>query len=104
MGSYSLNVAEVAVTFMYIIALFTWAFIRTTSVSGVKLQISYWANRTGVLAASQLPLITVLGTKNNALSLITGISYEKFNHLHRMIARVVLVLLCLHAGSRIELG
>ncbi|ESK92511.1 putative iron reductase [Moniliophthora roreri MCA 2997] len=104
MGSYSLNLAEVLVTFMYIIALFTWTFIRTTSSSGVKFQISYWANRSGVLASSQFPLITVLGTKNNALSLITGISYEKLNYLHRMTARVVFVLLCLHAGSRIRLG
>lgn len=28
----------------------------------------YWGSRTGALALSQFPLITVLGTKNNVVS------------------------------------
>jgi len=32
------------------------------------LDITYWCNRSGALAASQFPLITALGTKNNAVS------------------------------------
>ncbi|KAK1227107.1 hypothetical protein PQX77_009940 [Marasmius sp. AFHP31] len=103
-GSYSLNLAELALTCMYIIALFTWAFINTTTVAGKALEKTYWNNRAGALVASQLPFVTALGTKNNVISLITGVSFEKLNSLHRMVARVVFVLLCVHAGSRIEMG
>lgn len=39
-----------------------------TDLAGNKLSVAYWQNRLGALAASQLPLITLLGTKNNALS------------------------------------
>lgn len=83
LGSYSLNLTEVALTCVYIIALFTWTFINSTSlvvspsvdlttsatdVSGVKFNLSYWNNRSGILALSQLPLVTILGTKNNLVS------------------------------------
>lgn len=99
--SYTLNMAEVFVTIAYIIFLFVWAFINTTDLEGRTLYISYWCNRSGMLAASQFPLITALGTKNNIVSLITGISYDKLNYVHRMIARVVFILLCVHAGSEV---
>ncbi|KAE9397964.1 hypothetical protein BT96DRAFT_921065 [Gymnopus androsaceus JB14] len=101
-GSFSINLAEVVLTSMYMAALFVWAFINTTDVSGTKFDVAYWSNRTGVLAASQLPLITALGTKNNVISWITGVSYEKLNYLHRMSARVVFVLSWVHAGSRVS--
>ncbi|KAF9261634.1 hypothetical protein L218DRAFT_1045066 [Marasmius fiardii PR-910] len=103
-GGYSLNMAEVALTCSYIVVLFTWTFVNTTTVAGKKLDVMYWSNRSGTLVASQLPLITALGTKNSAISLVTGISFEKLNYLHRMTARVVFVLLCLHCGSRLQLG
>ncbi|KAK1230613.1 ferric-chelate reductase [Marasmius sp. AFHP31] len=103
-GSYSLNLAELALTCMYIIALFTWTFINTTNVAGDKLDKRYWNNRAGALVASQFPFVTALGTKNNVISLITGVSFEKLNYLHRMVARVIFVLLCVHAGSRTEIG
>ncbi|KAG2072141.1 hypothetical protein BDR04DRAFT_1014106 [Suillus decipiens] len=99
--SYTLNLAEVFVTMAYIIFLFVWAFINTTDLEGRTLYISYWCNRSGMLAASQFPLITALGTKNNIVSLITGISYDKLNYVHRMMARVVFILLCVHAGSEV---
>ncbi|OAX32516.1 hypothetical protein K503DRAFT_701927, partial [Rhizopogon vinicolor AM-OR11-026] len=62
-------------------------------------------NRAGTLAASQFPLITALGTKNNIVSLITGIGYDKaiLNYVHRMMSRVVFVLLCVHAGGEVVL-
>ncbi|KAG7095016.1 hypothetical protein E1B28_005810 [Marasmius oreades] len=101
-GGYSLNLAEVALTLLYIVVLFTWAFVNTTNLSGIKLDPNYWSNRCGALVASQLPLITALGTKNSVFSLITGISFEKLNYLHRMAARVVFVLLCVHVGSKSE--
>ncbi|EGO20038.1 hypothetical protein SERLADRAFT_442838 [Serpula lacrymans var. lacrymans S7.9] len=100
-SSYTLNMAEVFVTIAYIVMLFIWAFINTTDLEGHKLDIGYWSNRAGYLAASQFPMITALGTKNNLVSLVTGISYDKLNYVHRMMARVVIVLLWVHGGSEI---
>lgn len=97
---YTLNLAEVFVTCAYIIGLFIWEFINTTDLEGVKFDYVYWGNRAGTIAASQLPLITVLGTKNNVVSYVTGISYDKLNYVHRMSARVVFVLLWVHGGNR----
>lgn len=99
--SYTLNMAEVFVTMAYIIFLFVWAFINTTDLEGHTLDITYWCNRSGLLAASQFPLITALGTKNNVVSFITGISYDKLNYVHRMMSRVVFILLWVHAGCEI---
>lgn len=99
--SYSLCFADLFATCGYILVLFVFALVRTTDLEGVKFDWSFYSNRAGTLAASQFPLITVLGTKNNVLTLLTGISYEKMNNLHRMSARVLLVLLWLHAGSKL---
>ncbi|KAH9915446.1 ferric reductase NAD binding domain-containing protein [Epithele typhae] len=101
---YTLNLAEVFVTCVYIIALFTSEFIYTTNPStGKKWDPLYTGNRAGVIAVSQFPLITALGLKNNVISYVTGISYDKLNYIHRMAARVVFVMLWLHAGIRFYL-
>ncbi|KAH9896468.1 iron reductase [Cubamyces lactineus] len=97
----TLTLAEVFITCAYIVALYTWAFVNTTSLTGDKLNVSYWDNRAGVLGASQLPLVVALGTKNNVLSYITGISYDKLKYIHRMIARTVFVLLWTHGITRL---
>ncbi|KIJ04502.1 hypothetical protein PAXINDRAFT_22206 [Paxillus involutus ATCC 200175] len=100
-GSYVINMAEVFVTLAYIVLLLTWTFINTTDLEGNKFAVSYWSNRAGMLAASQFPLVTALGTKNNIVSLITGITYEKLNYVHRVTARSCFGLLLIHAGSEI---
>ncbi|TBU43175.1 ferric reductase NAD binding domain-containing protein [Dichomitus squalens] len=100
--SYTLNFAEVFITVAYIVALFTWEFVNTTDTQGQKLDISYWGSRAGSLAVTQTPLITALGTKNNVISYITGISYDKLNYIHRMTARVVFVLLWVHGGAKLS--
>ncbi|KAF7985874.1 hypothetical protein HWV62_43742 [Athelia sp. TMB] len=100
-GSYRLNLAEVFLTVAYIVMLFTLAFLNTTSLEGETLDISYWGNRAGALAATQFPLITALGTKNNIIGYFTGMGYDKLNYLHRMTARVSFVLLWVHAASHI---
>ncbi|KAG2151631.1 ferric reductase NAD binding domain-containing protein [Suillus bovinus] len=97
--SYTLNMAEVFVTIAYIVFLFVWTFVDTTDLEGRALDISYWCNRSGLLASSQFPLITALGTKNNIVSFITGISYDKLNYVHRMMSRVAFVLLWVHVGG-----
>ncbi|KAH7924967.1 hypothetical protein BV22DRAFT_1065836 [Leucogyrophana mollusca] len=99
--SYTLNIAEVFVTVAYIIFLYVWAFMNTKDVEGYNLDLTYWCNRAGTLGSAQFPLITALGTKNNLVSLVTGVSYDKLNYIHRMMSRVVLILLWVHAGSEV---
>ncbi|KIJ58174.1 hypothetical protein HYDPIDRAFT_119859 [Hydnomerulius pinastri MD-312] len=101
LGNYTLNMAEVFVTLGYISLLITWTFINTTNLEGKKFDITYWSNRAGLLAASQFPLVTALGTKNNLVSLVTSISYDKLNYVHRVMARSCFGLLLIHAGSEI---
>ncbi|KAF9223031.1 iron reductase [Gyrodon lividus] len=100
-GSYIFSMAEVFVTFAYVSLLLTCTFINTTDLEGKKFNIIYWSNRAGLLAASQFPLVTALGTKNNIVSLITGISYEKLNYVHRVTARSCFGLLLIHACGEI---
>ncbi|KAI0320573.1 ferric reductase NAD binding domain-containing protein [Amylostereum chailletii] len=102
--SYSLNLAEVFMTATYITILFVWTMYNTNALVGPKYDPKYYANRAGNIAARQLPLIVVLGTKNNIIGWITGVGYEKLNYLHRMASRTVMVLIWLHAAGRIDLG
>lgn len=57
----------------------------------------YIADRTGIIAISQLPLLFLFAGRNNFLVPITGWTYRTFNIYHRWIARVVWVLLLIHA-------
>ncbi|KAJ7266988.1 ferric reductase NAD binding domain-containing protein [Mycena haematopus] len=98
-GSYTLNLTELFMGCAYIALLFTWAFVNTTNLEGVSLSPQYYANRAALIAATQLPLLVALGTKNNILTLLTGISFEKLNILHRIAARVLCVLLWVHAAG-----
>ncbi|KAG2138473.1 ferric reductase NAD binding domain-containing protein [Suillus clintonianus] len=99
--SYTLNMAEVFVTVAYITLLLIYSFINTTSLEGQKLDIIYWSNRVSILAASQFPLVTALGTKNNIVSLVTGISYDRLNYIHRMMARTCFMLLWVHGAGQV---
>ncbi|KAG1870854.1 ferric reductase NAD binding domain-containing protein [Suillus subluteus] len=99
--SYTLNMAEVFVTVAYIALLLIYAFINTTTVEGQKLDVIFWSNRIAMLASSQFPIVTALGTKNNLVSLVTGISYDRLNYIHRMMARTCFMLLCVHTVGEI---
>ncbi|KAF8575567.1 hypothetical protein K439DRAFT_1398065 [Ramaria rubella] len=104
-GGHTLNVAEITISVGYIIALFTWEFINCMNVTtGVQLDVSYWANRAGDIVATNLPLLVLLAGKNNIISLLTGISYEKLNILHRVAARICLILVWVHFGGRVTIG
>ncbi|KZT06675.1 iron reductase [Laetiporus sulphureus 93-53] len=99
-SSYTLNLAEVFVTCGYIIALFVWEFVNTTDpTTGQKFSLSWYGNRAGNIASAQLTLVTALGCKNNVVSYITGISYDKLNYVHRMTARVCFVMLWVHTAN-----
>ncbi|QRV87582.1 Ferric reductase like transmembrane component [Ceratobasidium sp. AG-Ba] len=94
-----MNIAEMVLSAMYLAALLTWAFINSHD-----LTVTYWANRAAHLATSQTPLIVALAGKNNIVSLLTGIGYEKINVLHRVTARSTLILIWVHAFGRWKLG
>ena len=84
-SSYELNFAEVGLTLAYIAVLFTWTFVnsmllsffflkislhsnRATATTGLKVDPHYYADRAGTIAASQLPIMTALGMRNNLFS------------------------------------
>lgn len=48
-------------------------------------------------AFSQLPLIILLVAKNNPVTLLTGITYQKLNFLHRAASRACLLCSWIHA-------
>jgi ferredoxin-NADP reductase len=52
--------------------------------------------RAAWVSVTQLPLIYLLGGKTNLVSLITGISYERLNWLHRWIARTLFLTVIVH--------
>ncbi|KAF8875281.1 ferric reductase NAD binding domain-containing protein [Mucidula mucida] len=101
---YTLNVAEIFLTAAYIAIIFTWSLINSTSTIGLKFDPKYYANRAGHIAALQTNLLVALAMKNNILSFLTGISFDKLNYLHRVVARTSCILVWLHAGGRFQLG
>lgn len=54
--------------------------------------------RAGWLAIAQVPLLILLAGKNNLISFVTGVSYERLNVLHRWVSRMLLLLATLHMG------
>ncbi|KAJ7737766.1 iron reductase [Mycena maculata] len=101
-GVYTLNVADFLLAAMYIGVLFTWTFINTTNTLGRKYDPKYWANRCGHIAGSQLPLMAALGMKNNFISFLTGVGFDKLQRLHRTAARVICVMLWVHGFGRVS--
>ncbi|KAF8903885.1 ferric reductase NAD binding domain-containing protein [Gymnopilus junonius] len=114
-SSYMFNFAEVGVVIGYMGVLFSWTFVNTTTLEGQKVEAHYYANRAGTIAASQLPIVIALGMKNNIISSLTGIGFEKvitfcshlihltlpqLNFLHRMSARTLVILIWIHGGGR----
>lgn len=54
------------------------------------------AVRSGMLAVALMPWIVALAMKANLISMITGISHERLNVLHRWAAYICLILSILH--------
>jgi hypothetical protein len=54
------------------------------------------AVRSGMMAVALLPWIVALSTKANMITIVTGISHERLNVLHRWAAYLCLVLSILH--------
>ncbi|GJJ08728.1 hypothetical protein Clacol_002947 [Clathrus columnatus] len=94
------NWAEIAITMHFLTPVAGF----DSDPGGLKIDPNYYADRAGNAVASQIPLLVILSGKNNLLSIITGISFEKLHILHRAIARFSIVLILAHAGGRISLG
>ncbi|THH16312.1 hypothetical protein EW146_g4311 [Bondarzewia mesenterica] len=54
-------------------------------------------NRAGFVAMSQVPIVVALANKNNLLSWVSGIAYEKLNYIHRFAGRLIAVAINVHA-------
>ncbi|KAI0701818.1 ferric reductase NAD binding domain-containing protein [Cytidiella melzeri] len=93
--SINLSVLEAILTAIYLMALLIWQFSNTED-----LNITYYSDRSGHIAACQIPLIVALSMKNNVIGYLTGVSHEKLHILHRTISRSVFVIICVHGFSR----
>lgn len=60
-------------------------------------QIRYVADRTGIVATVMMPLVFLFAGRNNFLQWITGWNYNTFMTYHRHIARVMFMLIVIHA-------
>lgn len=60
-------------------------------------QMRYVSDRTGIIATLMIPLIILLGGRNNFLQWLTGINYGTFMVYHRHIARVMFILVVIHS-------
>lgn len=57
----------------------------------------YVADRTGVLAASNFPVLWLFGTRNNVALWLTGWDFGTFNAFHRWVARAAALQAVVHA-------
>ena len=66
----------------------------SSSMYGYKWEIV--AFRAGWVSVTQIPFIYLLSCKFNPISILTGISYERFNWLHRWAARTMFLTIIVH--------
>lgn len=64
---------------------------------GVAYLRSQIAQRSGILATIQFPLLILFGGRNNFLIWITGWSLDTFNVYHKWFGRIIIILLFIHA-------
>ncbi|TFK81375.1 incomplete iron reductase [Polyporus arcularius HHB13444] len=53
--------------------------------------------RAGFVAVSQLPVVVLLGTKNNLAGMLIGFGYERLNYFHRFAGRMYVLAANVHA-------
>lgn len=95
--NYVLSLSEVFFTVGYLAALLIWSFVHSHGA-----QAGFWAQRTGAIAYPQFMLLPLLAGKNNLITLVTGLSYEKINIMHRAVARTLFILILLHTFQKVE--
>lgn len=60
-----------------------------------------FADRAGILAFANLPIIILLSTRNTICEYLTGVKYATFIMFHKWIGRIMFIDVVLHAGSYI---
>lgn len=100
-GKYSLGSVNAGRT--YILAIYfsiILAFLFYKSVVTGAYYYEAIAYRAAWVSLAQVPLMLLFATKStySPVTMITRISYERFNWLHRWIARVLLVSVAIHGG------
>ncbi|PWN53485.1 hypothetical protein IE53DRAFT_377289 [Violaceomyces palustris] len=94
------SVGELVVVSSYILTVFVFSFYDTpNSPMGIKAGVG-WSNRMGMMSFASLPFVIALAGKNNVVSFLTGVSYERLQFLHKVSARMMLLLSLLHMVGR----
>ncbi len=83
-----------------IVLLIYWAIIVYMSTSGaIVYDINFWERigfRNAWVTIMQVPLLYLLASKCSILGFLAGMSYERFNWLHRWVGRTMFVTASLH--------
>ncbi|KAF7789159.1 hypothetical protein EIP86_000096 [Pleurotus ostreatoroseus] len=87
-------VLELILTVIYMIALMIYTHVYITEYPGYY--VVDWANDAGYIAAGQFPLATALAMKNGGMQILTGMSHEKLNLMHRVVSRAAFLLMWMH--------
>lgn len=66
------------------------------STSKTRTPLGWWSDRVGILAYALTPLTVLLATRENLLTILTGIPYQHFNFLHRWLGRIIFAQAMLH--------
>ncbi|KIN01964.1 hypothetical protein OIDMADRAFT_161694 [Oidiodendron maius Zn] len=85
-------------TIILVVGYFSWVILllfMNNDIPGAQHYTSL-AVRAAWLAIAQVPLLILLAGKNNLIGIVSGVSYERLNVIHRWVARVLLFLVTLH--------
>lgn len=73
------------------------AWVNPTTPPGRRIGfLEFSGDRTGCLAFAFVPLVFILSSRDNIFSLITGISYQHFNFLHRLVGWFIFIMTWVH--------
>ncbi|PWN31535.1 uncharacterized protein FA14DRAFT_150851 [Meira miltonrushii] len=80
---------------------FSWKTYKTPvktnpALHNTRTTLGPWSDRLGVLAYGMLPFSILLSSRENLLSVITGVPYHHFNFLHRWLGYIILIQSLLH--------
>lgn len=69
------------------------------NISFTLFEASVLGDRAGLIFGVNLPLLYILGAKNQPLKVLTGVSYESLNIIHRRLGELIMVAALIHAGA-----
>ncbi|KAF7912184.1 uncharacterized protein EAF01_001205 [Botrytis porri] len=69
------------------------------NISFTWFEASVLGDRAGLIFGVNLPLLYILGAKNQPLKVLTGVSYESLNIIHRRLGELIMVAALIHAGA-----